>query len=377
MIRYAFELGREQTLSRAEIRAVLRTRHIEYTTLPEEKGFFLFETTSALDATDLMNTLGGTVKILEQVAERNKTPQAILTAYLEKTLPTGKIEFSLHGPNAERLAIQIKKELKTNGRSVRYVPPKNTATILHNKLDEKGTDIHLMNSGMFVTRAIQPIEAFTERDYGRPHSDSRSGMLPPKLARIMVNLSEAKQNDVLLDAFCGSGTVLMEALSLHFTHIIGSDLSAKAVDESKKNCDWLTEKYSLSAKQLDISKRDAQKIHEHLKATSVDAIVSEPYLGKPLTGKESREVLVAQIQELKILYINTFKAFHKILKDEGTIIFVIPRFRTGKDWTRIPCIEEIKKIGFVPTPFDHNVDSLLYWRETQHVGREIWKFRKK
>ena len=39
--------------------------------------------------------------------------------------------------------------------------------------------------------------------------------------------------------------------------------------------------------------------------------------------------------------------------------------------------KEIEKIGFEIVPFDITHTSLLYHRENQFVGREIWKFRKK
>jgi len=39
------------------------------------------------------------------------------------------------------------------------------------------------------TEAVQPYKQWSARDFGRPARDPKSGMLPPKLARLMINLS--------------------------------------------------------------------------------------------------------------------------------------------------------------------------------------------
>ena len=84
------------------------------------------------------------------------------------------------------------------------------------------------------TEAVQPFEQFSARDFGRPGRDDLSGMLPPKLAIIMINLAQTPLNSILLDPFCGSGTILSEAVLLGYTNLIGTDISEKAIADSKK-----------------------------------------------------------------------------------------------------------------------------------------------
>lgn len=48
--------------------------------------------------------------------------------------------------------------------------------------------------------------------------------LNPKLSRLMVNLTMAKEDDLLLDPFCGTGSILNEALDMGI-NAIGCDLS--------------------------------------------------------------------------------------------------------------------------------------------------------
>ncbi|MBU2542021.1 methyltransferase domain-containing protein [Patescibacteria group bacterium] len=385
MNKYLFFLGHQPKISIAEIKAVFSCLQINAKTEQQNNTFFIAETKNELDYKNLINTLGGTIKIAEKISENN------ITDFLAKTPEEFKIQFSLSGPNSKKIAMAVKKQLKAMGRSVRYVEPKNTATILHNKLVKKQGDLTIFQDEIFVTRAIQPFEEFGERDYNRPGADSFSGMLPPKLARIMINLGmsclplpegESTRSDggggsiTLLDPFCGSGTILTEALDLGFKNLIGSDISEKAITDTDENIKWLQNSYKLSAISHKLYTTDATELSKHIKPKSVDLIVSEPYLGKPLRGNERRDTLQKQTNDLAELYVSAFKQFHKILKKDGVAIFIIPKFKCENNWVEIDCTEKIKKTGFKIIPLSEESDSLTYHRPKQHVARVIWGFKK-
>ncbi len=420
---YAFQLGRESKISTAELQAVFSVENISIHSTRKDNQYLIIETKEKLDLQYFMSKLGGTIKILEGIDDAtmqrcNNENELIdkTVSYLDTTLPTGKVHFSLSGSNANKIAIQIKKELKAIKRSVRYIEPKNTATILHNKLVEKQTDLTLIGKDIFVTRAIQPIEEFGERDFGRPGRDDKSGMLPPKLAKILINLSKAKASETILDPFCGSGTIIMEALLMGFQNIIGTDISPKAIDYTKQNLKWLQENnQQLANKTISeltkLFQLDVNHIAKKFEPNSISAIIFEPFMGKPLTGKESKSELVSQANELSPLYTNAFKNFHSVLVPGGTVTAIIPKFKLelnysqnkkvnnkGNDklspqakfvnqhsnpppkssiiWIKISCIEKIEKLGFSLIPLTEDSDSLLYHRKNQHVGREIWQFKK-
>ena len=99
-------------------------------------------------------------------------------------------------------------------------------------------------------------------------------------------------------------------------------------------------------------------------------------MGEPLTGTESQSQIERQAGELKKLYIEALRSFSQVLKPRGTVVFIIPRFHTKNSWVTINCAAEIKKIGLSSYPLLPGHDSLLYWRPGQHVGREIWRFKK-
>ncbi len=393
MNKYLFSLGHQPHISIAEIKAVFSQLEIDAKTEQpsnlvgkQNKSFFLIKTKKKLDCEKLINKLGGTIKIAEKIEEDN------ITDFLAKTPEEFKIQFSLSGQNSKKIAMAIKKQLKAMGRSVRYIEPKNTATILHNKLIKKQGDLAIFEDEIFLTKAIQPFEEFGTRDYKRPGTDSFSGMLPPKLARIMINLGmsclplpegEPTRSDggggsniTLLDPFCGSGTVLTEALDLGFKNIIGSDISDKAIEDTNKNIEWMKNNFKFQISNFKLFTSDVTKLSNELKPSSVDLIVSEPYLGKPLRGNEKRDTLKHQANDLAELYTLAFKQFKKVLKKGGVAIFIIPKFKCENGWIEINCIEKIKKEGFKVIPLSEESDSLAYHRPKQHVARVIWKFEK-
>ena len=373
-MKYLFELGHQPHISTAEVLAVLKHAQIEYKEIENKNDFFILDVIATEEEIEeLSKKFGAIIQVGIQI-ESEGYPQNIIVEYLSKR-ETGKINFSI-SPTNSKLAIAIKKELKALGKSVRYVETKNTASILHNKLIESKSHFTVFQNNVYKTIYIQDIEGFTERDYYRPVTDNVSGMLPPKLSRTMINLSESDKDIAILDPFCGSGTVLNEALSLGFKNVVGSDLSPKAIEDTEKNVTWMIEKNNLKNVKTNIFVAQTTELSDHLKPQSIGLIVAEPYMGKPLHGRESNIVLEQQAKELAALYIDSFLVFHKVLKADGTIIFIIPKFKFGNVWIAVRCLDEIKNLGFEITNFENGERSLLYHRPAQFVGREIWKFKK-
>lgn len=378
---YLFHLGREETISENEILAVLSRHKYKYTGKKRHGAYMRLCFQSPIDTVALMKIFGGTVKISEHIALSGKKLAAEIAVYLDSVEPDGKIIFSLWwrkksdcSGGEKNLIVEVKKEIKLLGRAVRYVEPKNTATVEYNNLVERHSDITLLAGEAFATVAVQPFADFGKRDYGRPGRDSKSGMLPPKLARMMVNLAGAHADTTLLDPFCGSGTIVTEALLLGYRNIIGSDISDRAVRDTKNNCRWVRTEYGIKP-DARIFPTDSGQLANMLKPASVGAIVTEPYLGQPATGKETKKQLDSQLLELENLYIKTFTAFDKILMPGGIVIWAMPSFLAGHEWLEI---NPRKIIGehFSIEKFPSGQESLFYARAGQHVGRRLWKFKK-
>lgn len=95
------------------------------------------------------------------------------------------------------------------------------------------------------------------------------GSMSPKLARCMVNLSRAKEGDLLLDPFCGTGGILIEG-GMVGTRLVGCDINWKMKNGSRINLDYMGIK-NYKTHQVDITEL---KMYE-----KVDVVVTDPPYG--------------------------------------------------------------------------------------------------
>ena len=99
------------------------------------------------------------------------------------------------------------------------------------------------------------------------------GSMSPKLARCMVNLSRVKEGQLLLDPFCGTGGILIEA-GLIGCKVLGSDIYWKMKNGSAINL----EHYGITDyRTFNIDVREL-KMYE-----KVAAVVTDPPYGKSTT----------------------------------------------------------------------------------------------
>ena len=194
-----------------------------------------------------IDRLGGTLKL---AIELEVKPLEYLMGLPEGKITLGVSDYAAKGSRktAEQEALKLKKILVRHGRSVRVVPNNeavlSTATSLHNGLSGKNprkVELIRTDEGWFRTIGVQDIDAYSRRDQARPARDAFVGMLPPKLAQILINLcGPLKPGSTVLDPFCGTGVVLQEALLMGY-RAYGTDVSERMVEYSKKNLRWLLE----------------------------------------------------------------------------------------------------------------------------------------
>lgn len=296
------------------------------------------------------------------------------------------------------LSKYIKEEARKTNSKVGFVQIKDRAlssvSVVKNELLSKGAEIVLIigKNDLFLgkTDSVQEFEEYSWRDYGRPQRDARRGLLPPKLAKMMINISRIPLSQTILDPFCGSGTILQEALLLGYKHIIGSDISKDAVMQSKRNIDWLKDKAKEKHEnqKIDIFTSDVRNIKNFIPHSSIDAIVTEPYLGPPLKGFVDRRQAVEIHTNLKPLYKQAFSEFNHILKSEGRIVMVLPAFKIEKEIISIYMESEIQQMGFIlknllPQNINHDwleytqKGTLVYGSPNHFLLREVmWVIKK-
>ncbi|KKR05192.1 MAG: hypothetical protein UT32_C0022G0006 [Parcubacteria group bacterium GW2011_GWC2_39_14] len=380
-MKYFFILGRHAELSISEIEARLNQQKTAFELLQKGLDFLILETKIELDTDDLIKKLGGTIKIGQIVAELPKISAEKLVDLIPTSDKKIYFGFSLHGFqfNLTKLGLETKKLMKENDLKVRFVTsqenPLSSVIVQKNHLLDGGAELVLMKTGTTYTigrtLCVQPFELLSKLDYGRPARDSFSGMLPPKLAQIMINLSDPAPKGLIYDPFCGSGTILQQGLVLGY-NVMGSDISPKAVQDSKENLNWLASEISLKSKysvfQSDIT-RQAQL------GMAVDTIVTEPYLGPALRGHEKKDEIDKNIQNLIRLYKTSLQKFAEWLKPSGVVVMIVPKFLLDATPHTNEQLISINLINLLP-PRLKFVSKWEYAREGQHVIREIYKLQK-
>jgi len=366
-MQYVFILGHNPKLSVAEILAVLPKAKV----IEEASSFLIIEIENEeINCAEVLSRLGGTIKIGKIIG--NQISRKVTVEKLKALKRESKLNFgiSYYDAKPDNLGMEVKKELKEAGISCRLVTGKDKALssviVAKNKCAEF---LVLGRKWLGETCAVQDFEGYSQRDYGRPVRDLVSGSMPPKLAKIMINLAQLPKGETILDPFCGSGTILQEALLLGYK-VVGSDISNKAIKDTKNNLEWLENNSKVKSQNWKILQADVRSLSRQVNVA--DAIVAEPYLGPPLRGSENRHQVSEVINELSDLYDEAFSEFRKILNPGGRIVIIFPAFRVGKEVLELPVLSQIKKLGFTQL----NKDKLVYSREGQKVWRQIYIFQR-
>jgi len=100
--------------------------------------------------------------------------------------------------------------------------------------------------------------------------------MPSKLARCMVNLARAKSGELVLDPFCGTGSVMIEAAFVG-CRALGFDVQRCMAEGAKRNL----KHFGVESEGLVIA--DSRK----LPLTRIDHVVTDPPYGKSATTMKS------------------------------------------------------------------------------------------
>jgi len=390
MIKSLCILGRQPALGVAELESIYGHTHLS----------LIGSEIAGLDiSTDKihLSQLGGTIKLCSVVGELSTTNwpdmEHLILDNLDTYMPTlesGKLLFgiSVYDVNASVQQIQatglrLKQALKHRGQSARLVPnqlPKlNSAQVLHNRLDsKKGVELILARDGESVyvarTTGVQNITSYTYRDRSRPKRDTRVGMLPPKLAQIIINLAKPPIHGRLLDPFCGTGVILQEA-GLMGLEVYGSDLEARMIEYSETNLGWLRDNFG-RPRNWTLEVGDAT----NHRWQAFDAVASELYLGQPFSAFPSLEKLHSVIHTCDQITRAFLKNIHPQLKPDTHLSLAVPAWQDPKSGSfyHLPALDQIELLGYNRVSFSHTTNQeLIYYRPGQVVGRQLIVIKRK
>ncbi len=353
---YIFILGRNPELSILELKSRLgsfsyrQVGNAILTDVPQlNKGF--------------ITKLGGTIAIGEVVNIKK-----LDTSYIKSNKPRYVIwNFS----DNEKFYEEIREELKSRFREEGFkATEKRISDFL--KL-QSGQEVRNLSSSKLIDeqyfvfndrfgRIIETCdyEKLEKQDMEKPVR-RESLAISPRLAKIMINLSKAEQDETIVDPFCGVGVIAQEALRLEIK-VIGIDKDSEAIKGILKNLKW----GKFQEKNYQIINTDS--ITAKIKKSN--ALVTEPSLGQVLKYAPNKEIASGIIKEYEKLIIKVLNN----LKDSvsGRFVFTGPFIQTtsktgikrmGCDANKIINSTGLKLVSGFP---------VAEFRENQVVGREIF-----
>jgi hypothetical protein len=417
LVKYLAILGRQADISIAELESVFGSEAVRPVSRYAAEFSVERQAQSAkVGKNDFKwKNLGGTIKVGGVLAEIPATDIRSIEDYLSRTIPDhlkslpdgGKLKlgFSYYGVETRvdqinAIGIRLKKIVKAAGTSVRVVPNShldlNAAQVLNNKLThELGWELLLVRDGnktvLAQTVHVQDIDAYAARDQARPKRDAFVGMLPPKLAQIIINLacgqiqgqgsrvkgqgSESSPLTLsplpsLLDPFCGTGVVLQEALLMGY-NAYGTDLAEKMIDYSEANLRWLKSNHPEITGKVSLSVGDATKFSWDNKLFNV--VAGETYLGQPFSALPNPQKLQDVIDNVDHIHSKFLKNLGVQIPSGTRLCLAVPAWCVRKDrFKHLPTLDRLEKLGYKRIDFKHAPGQrLIYHRDDQIVGREL------
>ena len=368
---YLAVLGRQPEISVAELEAVFS----RVCRITSKLATFEAEALPEIDR------LGGQVKL---AARLEKKPLEYLMGLPEGKITLGVSDYSRNASAKTAMleALKLKKILVRHGRSVRVVEGRGatlpTATSLHNGLSGKNTrkiELIKLEDAWYRVIGVQDIDAYSRRDQARPARDAKVGMLPPKLAQILINLCGPLPKEArVLDPFCGTGVVLQEALLMGY-QAYGTDISERMVECTTKNLAWLADshKLHLSPEAYQVSTGDATSYQWRM---GIDVVACEAYLGTPMSTPPTDLKLKSEKQTCQAIILGFLRNLSSQITSNTPVTIAIPAWlRQNGTYSRLEILDEIENLGYNVN--NKSREGLLYFRDGQIVARDIIILRKK
>jgi tRNA G10 N-methylase Trm11 len=390
MEKWVVQLGREHELCECELRQVASLHGAQVRSVGESLAEVTLGGEDCVPSVEpMMEALGGAIRAIAPMAEWTDGFEARFRDQ-RMFLPHGPWGVSALSPQlgSEREKVRqlvrgiVSEDSEAHGRELRAAP--GSWEIVPTKVFEKGlaregAEICLWRDGegtvqLGTTRWVFSPEGFAFRDVKKPYRPQRRGLMPPKLARQMINMVRTGESGSILDPFCGSGVTLLEGLSLGL-QVAGSDNRGEAISQTRKNLDWFLESNNGGSPEsvLFLERMDVRQISTKLAPLSIDAVVAEGDLGPPIRGRLSRKAAVEFRPRLEQLYTAAFAEIRTVLKPGGRVSLAVPFWQPNEgDPIFLNLERKLRLIGYRPAILERGFEPITYRRKDQRVGRAIY-----
>lgn len=295
---YAFELsGEHETLPRCEALALAEIYSARFLEMASFEQCLLISAQD-LDVHELGQRLAMTHRILEVLAVCDATPADLADSVERIELPRGTYRIRARRirdstPMADEVEREVGRCLLGRGFKADLKSPQ----IVLGGIITSGKIV----IGLEVARTDR--SSFEAR---RPHLKPffHPGVLMPRMARALVNLSQARKGERLLDPFAGTCGILIEACLIEIQGI-GLEVQSRLVRGACCN---------LSGLDCSLALGDAKRMP--IKDRSIDCAVLDPPYGRSAK-------IEAPSKEL--LLMESLAELHRVIKPEGRMIILADR----------------------------------------------------
>ena len=362
-MKYVFILGRNVELSVAEVKVFLETRNINFRIISKVSNGILVESDRKLE--NVISKFGGVIAIGEVLFEGNF--KEVVKQLDKKEIYFGKgnkLNYAVYDFDGE-FSEDIRDYLKERFREEKLkATEKRVGDRI--KLQDGGyawkVSSNLIDEQFFVFKdcfgriiELCDYDKIEERDMKKPVRRNELS-ISPRLAKILINLSHVKENETLLDPFCGIGVVLQEAL-LQKIKVVGVDVDKNALNGAKQNLKW----FGFDSKNYKLINDDSSKVE----IPKVNVIATEPDLGelqKKTPNPKIAKHITYGFEKLMISVINNLKNNVK-----GRIVFTAPLVISGKK--KYSCnFEKIARETNLKIEEGFPIDE---FRQSSFIGRSI------
>lgn len=384
-------LGSTPSLSVAELRAVLPGVQMR----DHGPQWVVFEA-AELPRIDLF---GGTIRFVD-LGDGLPVSKPALTSRIAQIVAdaatTGRVEFGctvVAGElNLGKIGMLVKGLLQAQGVKSRFTASKRgiLATGLVRSRAIVEVVLAATDAGFLVGRtvAVQDPKAYVFRDTVKPARNLRRGMLPPKLAQILLNLaSPSDPAQVVLDPFCGTGTVLLEGM-VQGRPMLGSDIDPVAVHEAQTNLAWFSKILQRELPEEMVRVADARDLP---RTEGLGGIATEGTLGELMEARPNAVQVHETHRVLASIYQPFFHRAALLLPSGGAIAMTLPAYRGPAGHVLFPT-EQFRDLlpptlifdpllpddvarGFLPRLTPRG--GIIVDRPDQFVGREVIRLRKR
>ncbi len=308
----AFILSLEhETLPEAELKAVLKAEDIQYKFKRKYNGFLIID----IPGDNLQNSLEDFKSSLSRLSMTNEAFQILITTDTDELLNRVN-EYPWNNLITDEYMVRVKNKEKYEVNTLKL--EKAIGGVIKDKTGGK-FKVNLEDPGIFIRTIIFDDKAFLglrlvkipKKHFFnlKPHKRPffYPGSMSPKLARGMVNLTGVKRGEKLLDPFCGTGGILLEA-GIIGAKVVGTDVDPKMVKGTIENLKYC------NIHDYEVFREDVRKLELPYK---VDAIVTDPPYGISAStkGEESHRLCKQAIVSLE-----------NLIKDDGRICMATPHY---------------------------------------------------